>query len=166
MPSGNPVLQDIIANIVTTMQAINGTPDYYTAIPIANVFVASHAAMLDNPNIVPCVYVVPQGASIDAPRGGASPYRINQLFSFGMYGKLVLYTNVRSDTMHVQIEQLVRDAHRAFGLDPTRGGLAVDSRITGYEMIYPTDESDAIGGADLSFEVWYRTLRDDLNTPH
>lgn len=165
-PSLSPVITRIRQNIVTTMQGINGDPDYFTFVPPENVFVVRNAAMLDNPTVVPSIYIASLGADIDSPKNKTSPYEINQLFSHGMYGVIRLYTNVRSDSINEIIEKFVRDVHVAFSLDRTRGGNAVHSKIAGYELIYPADESDGIGGADLPFEVWYRTLKTNMEEVH
>jgi len=64
-----------------------------------------------------------------------------------------------------EIEQFVRDAHKAVLIDRQRSSNAISTRASSDEVFYPTEDDEPYTTANLIVEVDYRTRWDDLNFP-
>tara|TARA_R110000765_G_scaffold341920_1_gene432032 strand:- start:586 stop:1098 length:513 start_codon:yes stop_codon:yes gene_type:complete len=63
-----------------------------------------------------------------------------------------------------EMEQFVRDAHKAVLIDRQRDGNAISTRASSDEVFYPADDEPYVS-ANLILEVDYRTRWNDLNSP-
>lgn len=61
------------------------------------------------------------------------------------------------DTIAVEIEH-------ALAADPTRGGYAKDTRVTGFEVDYDGEGDQSVGVARFTIAVDYVTLENDVET--
>jgi len=77
--------------------------------------------------------------------------------------QLSLIMRTRTDAVK-EMEQFVRDAHKAILIDRQRNGNAISTRATSDEVFYPADD-EPYTTANLIIEVEYRTRWNDLNYP-
>ncbi len=77
--------------------------------------------------------------------------------------QLSLIMRTRTDAVK-EMEQFVRDAHKAVLIDRQRNSNAISTRASSDEVFYPADD-EPYTTANLIIEVDYRTKWNDLNSP-
>ena len=152
-PSGTPTKEALLQNLETVLAAISAGADYYTTV---NHVTRINTVSLELPQY-PAIVLTPLGTEYDPPGevttlAIAGNYRIRAL--------LVLRT--RTDAVQ-ELENFIRDVHKAILADTTRGGLAIDTRLVSDEVYYPTDQKEPVAMAELVILISYRTPRTDLN---
>jgi len=155
-PTGEPVKEDILANIedVALPLLVTGA-DYYTTVATITRIDAGPMDVKD----FPAVIIVPLGA--DYAREG-SQGTLTLAASFRI--QLSLFLRTRTDAT-LKIERFMRDVHKALLIDRTRAANAINTRVMSDEVFYPTEDDEPYVSANLTVEVDYRTVWDDLNTP-
>jgi hypothetical protein len=152
-PSGIPVKRAVFENLETTLAAITAGSDYYTSV--------ARVTRIDSVPIelteYPAIILTPSSTDYDPPGDAttlaiAGHYRID--------ATLVIRTRTSAVD---ELENFIRDVHKAILVDITRGGLAIDTRLTSDRVFYPTDIEEPVAIAELSIEIHYRTRRTDLN---
>ena len=155
-PSGEPVKEDILANLEdTALPLIVAGADYYTTV---ETITRVDAGPMDVKSF-PAIIIVPLNTDYD--REGtqgtltiAAAYRI----------QLSLFLRTRTDSA-LKLERFIRDVHKAVLVDRTRNSNALNTRAVSDEVFYQTEDDEPYASANLTIEVDYRTLFDDLNTP-
>lgn len=153
-PSGEPVKEQLLANLETTLAAIVEGADYYTT--VRKVLRLDAAA--PEINAFPAIVIVPIGTRYDNQRSqvvGA----VAALYTV----QLTLLVRTATDVA-TTIERFIRDVHKALFVDITRGGPAINTRVVSDEIFYPSDAREPIGGADLEVAIDFRTPRSNFNT--
>lgn len=153
-PSSESLKEQILANIVTTLEGVTGGSDYFHTI--------YQVKRLDTPSTsfasFPAVLVVPLSTQYDNPRSAVVGA------NHGSF-QIQLSCFIRTATdISKQIERLIHDVHTALWVDISRGGIALNTRIVSDDVFYPSPETEPLGGVDISIEVDYRTPRTDLTT--
>lgn len=152
-PSGLPVKRAVFENLETTLAAITAGSDYYTSV--------ARVTRIDSVPIelteYPAIILTPSSTDYDPPGDAttlaiAGHYRID--------ATLVIRTRTSAVD---ELENFIRDVHKAILVDITRGGIAIDTRLTSDRVFYPTDIEEPVAIAELSIEIIYRTRRTDLN---
>jgi hypothetical protein len=152
-PSGIPVKRAVFENLETTLAAITAGSDYYTSV--------ARVTRIDSVPIelteYPAIILTPSSTDYDPPGDAttlaiAGHYRID--------ATLVIRTRTSAVD---ELENFIRDVHKAILVDVTRGGIAIDTRLTSDRVFYPTDIEEPVAIAELSIEIIYRTRRTDLN---
>ena len=152
-PSGIPVKRAVFENLETTLAAITAGSDYYTSV--------ARVTRIDSVPIelteYPAIILTPSSTDYDPPGDAttlaiAGHYRID--------ATLVIRTRTSAVD---ELENFIRDVHKAILVDITRGGIAIDTRLTSDRVFYPTDIEEPVALAELSIEIIYRTRRSDLN---
>ncbi|MCH9836015.1 hypothetical protein K0U83_10155 [bacterium] len=152
-PSGIPVKRAVFENLETTLAAITAGSDYYTSV--------ARVTRIDSVPIelteYPAIILTPSSTDYDPPGDAttlaiAGHYRID--------ATLVIRTRTSAVD---ELENFIRDVHKAILVDITRGGIAIDTRLTSDRVFYPTDIEEPVAIAELSIEIIYRTRRTDLN---
>jgi hypothetical protein len=152
-PSGIPVKRAVFENLETTLAAITAGSDYYTSV--------ARVTRIDSVPIelteYPAIILTPSSTDYDPPGDAttlaiAGHYRID--------ATLVIRTRTSAVD---ELENFIRDVHKAILVDITRGGIAIDTRLTSDRVFYPTDIEEPVALAELSIEIIYRTRRTDLN---
>lgn len=77
--------------------------------------------------------------------------------------RLTLILRTR-DNPSEELENFIRDVHKALLVDITRGGLAINTRMLSDDVYYPTQIEEPVAVADCTITVDFRTLRTDLNS--
>lgn len=152
-PSGTPVKEAVLANLETTLAGITAGSDYYTSVARVNRIDTVPIELTEYPAII----LVPSGASYDPP-GDATTLAIAVHYRV----EATLVIRARTDAVE-KLENFIRDVHKALLVDITRGGLAIDTRLTEDRVYYPTDIEEPVAIAELSIEIHFRTRRTDLN---
>lgn len=152
-PSGTPIKLLILDDLLTTLAGINGGTAYYTTVAVAT----RVDTMPIDMGMYPAIILVPEGTNYDPP---------GQVTTLAIKGHMrveaTLIVRTRSDAV-VDLENFIRDVHKAILIDPTRGDLAIDTKLNSDEVFYPTDNEEPVAVAKLSIEIIYRTDRDNLN---
>jgi len=152
-PSGIQVKRAVFENLETTLAAITAGSDYYTSV--------ARVTRIDSVPIelteYPAIILTPSSTDYDPPGDAttlaiAGHYRID--------ATLVIRTRTSAVD---ELENFIRDVHKAILVDITRGGIAIDTRLTSDRVFYPTDIEEPVAIAELSIEIIYRTRRTDLN---
>ena len=152
-PSGIPVKRAVFENLESTLAAITAGADYYTYV--------ARVTRIDSVPIelteYPAIILTPSSTDYDPPGDAttlaiAGHYRID--------ATLVIRTRTSAVD---ELENFIRDVHKAILVDITRGGIAIDTRLTSDRVFYPTDIEEPVAIAELSIEIIYRTRRTDLN---
>lgn len=153
-PSGTPLKEQIVDDLVTTLQAISAGDDYYTT--VEQVIRIDGGPM--ELKMFPAVAVLPSKTEYD--REGSHGTTTIRAF---LYVQLSLFIRSRTDAAD-KIERFVRDVHKAVIADRTRGDRALHTTVLSDEVTYPTEDDEPFTIADLVVEVVYRTPYDDLNS--
>lgn len=154
-PSGSPVKEQILDDLVSTLQTISAGDDYYTT--VEQVVRVDGGPM--ELKMFPAVAVLPSKTEYDR-EGSQGTTTISAYF----YVQLSLFVRTRTDGAE-KIERFIRDVHKAVIADRTRGDRAVHTAVIQDEVTYPTEDDEPFTIADLVVEIVYRTRFDDLNTP-
>lgn len=153
-PSGTPLKEQIIENLVTTLQGISAGDDYYTTV--------EQVARVDGGpmelKMFPAAAVLPMHTEYD--REGSHGTTTIRAF---LYVQISLFIRSRTEGA-LKIERFVRDVHKALIEDRTRGDRAMHTSMISDEVTYPTEDDEPFTIADLVVEVVYRTPFNDLNT--
>jgi hypothetical protein len=152
-PSGTPVKEAVLQNLETALAAIAAGAAYYTTVARVQ---RINTVPIDLPEY-PAIVLVPLGTDYDPP-GAATTLAIAGHYRV----QATLIIRSRTDAV-ADLENFIRDVHKALLVDPTRGGLAIDTRLVSDSVYYPTDIEEPVALADLVIEVHYRTTRTDLN---
>ena len=155
MPSGEPVKEDILQNLKTTIEGIAAGGDYYTDVREVSLLEAEPTMVSQ----YPCAIISPLGTEYDHP-GTATMNTITGHYRV----RATLLVRTRTNAA-LSIERFVRDVQKSILIDITRGGNAIDTYMTSDDVFYPTELDEPVAGADCVILVHYRTLRTDLNTP-
>jgi hypothetical protein len=155
-PSGSPVKEAILDDLQNTALAlVVAGSDYYTTIEKIQRVDAGPMELKE----FPAAIIVP--LSTDYEREGsrgtrtiAASYRI----------QITLFLRTRTDAAS-KIERFIRDVHKAVLVDRYRNANAINTRVTGDEVFYPTEDDEPYTTANVVLEVDYRTVWDDLNAP-
>lgn len=153
-PSGTPVKEAILQDLETTLAAISAGADYYTSVATVT---RVNTVAIDLPEF-PAIVLTPLGTEYDPP-GQATTLAIAGHYRI----RATLVVRTRTDAVE-DLENFIRDCHKAMLVDTTRGGLAIDTRLVSDEVYYPTDIEEPVALAELTIMVIYRTQRTDLNT--
>jgi YHS domain-containing protein len=154
-PVSDPVKLQILDDLQTTLEGINGGATYYNT--VAKVY--RRKVALPDVNSFPSIIVTPEGTGYDNGRSAvvgavAGSYRI----------ELTLLMRAANDVPD-EVEKLIHDVHTALFADITRGNLALNTRVVRDDVFYPADQQDPICGAVVQIEIDYRAPRTDLTTP-
>lgn len=153
-PSGSPVKEQVLDNLQTTLAAIAAGDDYYNTVALVNRINTAPVEVAQYPAII----ITPIGTDYDQP-GEATTLAIRANFRIQL--TLILRTR---DNPSEELENFIRDVHKALLVDITRGGLAINTRMISDEVYYPTQIEEPVAVADCGIVVDFRTLRTDLNT--
>ena len=153
MPVGEPVKLQILTSVQTALEGITAGVDYYTSVRS----VTRAAALPIEIDDTPAIIITPVETIYDTPT--QSTLSVHAHYHI----RLTLVARTRSDPSEV-LERFIRDVHKALIADVTRGGLAVYTRVLEDAVFYPTSEDEPVAVADCLVDVYYRTLRNDLNT--
>ena len=156
MVVGTPVKELILDNLENTaLPLIVAGADYYTTVEQITRVEGGPMEL----KMFPAIVIVPLSTDYD-PEGTegtltmAAAYRI----------QLSLFLRTRTDPTS-KIERFIRDTHKAIMIDRTRNANAINTRAVNDEVFYPTDDDEPYTIANLTIEVDYRTVWDNLNTP-
>lgn len=166
MPTGNPVAELILQNIELTFKSINGEPDYFTTVNPANV--KRMDKNLIEVNSFPFIGFVASDTFYDRL---PIEKRVSQRISTEMFVEVTIALQTRAATAQTDLENFIRDVHRAWMLDKGKRGLhpingnelAFDSRLVEAHRYYTNTERGPLSWADMTFEVNYGTKRYELN---
>lgn len=145
-PTVLTVRERILLNIEESLTAIKGAPTYYHKVAKVRRFLGN---TLEFPNY-PAIAIVPGQDKADDSRLGLIEYRL----------PVTLLLMVKSQRWPADLSRLIADVRVAMTTDWTRGGLALTTCGT-VEEIYDSEPSAPLGGAQLEYEVLYRTLYHD-----
>ncbi len=152
-PSGEPIKEQILQDIETTLLTVVAGASYYHTIHKVYRIQQAPTTLTSFPSVL----LVPGATSYDGESIRLQK-RIVGSFTILVSG----YVRSGSDLAR-DIERLTRDIHTALFIDITRGGAAINTRVVSDEPFYPTHESDPEGGVDITVDVDFRTSRTDLN---
>lgn len=154
MPVGEPVKEQILADIETTMALLVEGVDYYNT--------AEKILRLDTGalqvNSFPAIVIVPGRTTYDNSRSTVVGV-VAGSFNIVLSGFLKTATDVSKS-----VERLTRDVHKALFVDITRGGVAINTRVLSDDIFYPDDTTEPVCGVHIRIMVDYRALRTNLNT--
>jgi hypothetical protein len=153
-PSGLPVKEAILRDLESALAAITAGADYYTSVARVT---RVDTVPIDLPEF-PAIVITPLGTEYDPP-GQATTLAIHGHYRI----RATLIVRTRTDAV-ADLENFIRDVHKAILVDTTRGGRAIDTRLVSDEVYYPTDIEEPVALAELTIMVLYRTVRTDLNT--
>ena len=153
-PSGEPVKEQIMANLQTTLEGVNGGASYYTDFSKVERVEAGGVQVKTFPTAI----ISPLGTEYDSPNAVVTT-KIGATFRV----EITVFLRTRSNATRA-VERAIRDVHTALYVDRTRGGLAIDTRVAGSDPFYPSEATEPICGADISVSITYRTQATDLNT--
>lgn len=154
-PAGTPVKERVVTHIVSTLEAIDGSPSYHHEI------LAVKRQSPDNPVLVFTAQEFP--AIIVSHADIVRSDDVNAMIQCEL-GVTLRASLLDRENHATELEWLVADLHKALLTDVTRGGIAVDTKITG-ETVYDQEEQTGIASVDLAVRVRFRHLYDDPNTP-
>lgn len=152
-PGGEPVTELILVDLETTLSTIVSGDDYYTDV--------NRVQRIDGRpvdlRVFPQILLVPLEVSFDGAR-------VSGVWSGVMRVSITCILKERTDPVKA-IHRFIRDIHKAVTIDIQRDGNALDTHVERVEPFYPTEETDAMCGADITLAIRYRALESDLNTP-
>lgn len=152
-PAGSPVKERVLEHVKTTLAAI-ASPAYFTDV------VAVKRQTSENPYVAldqaefPAVLISVPTTSYDDG--------VNGILSASTNVSLRLVVQAR-EGVSSNIEQFISDVKAALLADWTRGGLALDTKIVGDEVLVP-EEVTGYAVADVSLTLRWRHLYSDPNT--
>jgi hypothetical protein len=156
-PTDNSVAQEIMDDLKSALQAINGAPNYRTTVRAGQVEVLGANPL--QKNIFPT-------AMLSAPRITWSDARFPLLMGT-LFTTATLVAMNKTDPRGT-IEDFVADAIQALAVvDHTRGGYARDTHVQDSEIYIPFGEDGEplpIVSADLTISVNFAQLRTDPST--
>lgn len=145
-PSGTPVAQQVFEHIVTTLQAIQGAPNFKTTVKSVRV-AGKDVTELDH---FPAILVQPWRASY---RDDTAPtIRGEMLLTI----QPIVASDVESEIPD-KLTDLIEDIRVALLTDHTRGGIAHTTQVQSSEP-YAIVEGWPVFAADLFVVVLYRHL--------
>lgn len=150
-PTGTPVQETILDHVKTTLAAI-ASPTYHTT--VIEVTRLRGDNLFEMPQR-PCVVIsVPDVEDTDT--------------TLAMIAKEMRFTcrcalDDRTDAQEA-VGWFIQDIRHALTRDITRGGVAVDTHVTG-SIPFQSDQLSSICGADVLVHIQFRHLYDDPNTP-
>lgn len=150
-PTGTPVREAILDNIVSTLEAI-AAPSYHTTVSAVHRLRGLNALSL---TAFPAIMVSTPRADWDDTTHGL------QIGSMHLTLRLALQGGADGQE---QLSWFLDDVKVALLADYTRGGVARDTQITGDEA-YQSDEATNVFGADIFVNVKFAHLYTDPNTP-
>lgn len=153
MPVGEPLKLQILQSIETALGNIVAGDDYYT--PVRSISRA--AALPIEVDDAPAIIITPVETIYDTP--SQSTISVHAHY----HVRLTLVARTRTDPA-TTLERFIRDVHKALIEDVTRGGLAVYTRVLEDAVFYPSSEEEPVAVADCLVDVYFRSLRNDLNT--
>lgn len=155
-PSSQPVKEQILDDVITTLQGINGGATYFFDIVDANIKRLDVAPPMVS--TYPSIFVGPAGTEYDNPRS-----EVVRTVAGSLRLQISCYLRTATDVAG-EVERLIHDVHTALYVDITRSGLAINTRLVRDEVFYPTEATEPICGADIFVDIDYRALRTDLTT--
>lgn len=145
------IREQIVANAATALAAINGSGDYHTALET----IARSQLVPRNLDALPATHVREgEERIVDGP----DPL-ITRILSLHVLGWIAREVD-EPDALATMKNRLQADIERAVLTDPTRGGLAVNTRVAGSPAVDDL-EADHLGAVQVDFEVLYRTRTHD-----
>lgn len=158
-PSGTPVQERALQNLQTALEAINGSPGFYTTLAPDGV----HRNKGDNPlelKQFPAILMMEGEVSKD--ENSAWP-----MVECVMPVVLRCALN-RRDGVETELRKFAADVAQAvranYRLADGGGDVALVAEVTG-EQAYQTDGVSPIGAVDVVLSIRYRYLYEDPNTP-
>lgn len=153
-PSGEPVKELVLQDLEAVFLGITEGTDYYTTVRRVHRVETVPIEVKE----YPCIILTPLGSDYDQP--GAATTLSLQTHS-RIRATLIVRTR---DNATLALERFIRDVHKALLVDITRGGLAINSRMLDDRVYYPTQLDEPVAVADCTLEIYFRTLRTDLNS--
>lgn len=154
-PTGTPVKERVMTNLVAALEAIDGSPAYHHEV------LAVKRQSPDNPVLVFTAQEFP--AIILSHADISRDDSVNAMIQCEL-GVTVRASLLDRENHATELEWLVADLHKALLTDVTRGGVAMDTKILG-ETVYEQEEVTGVASVDLAVRVRFRHLYDDPNTP-
>lgn len=153
-PAGTPVKESILANVVTTLQGITGSPNYHHTIrsvkrlDVDNPFVA-----FDSQEFPAIILSYAEVTRDDSTHGVIR----------GEIGQSAIAVLSNRESYATELEWLIADIHRALLSTYTRGGYAFDTKITGEQVLEP-EEVAGLAAVQITFRMRFGHAYDDPNT--
>jgi hypothetical protein len=123
MPS-DPIRENIFQDIKTAIQAVSGTPNYFTIIDSKKVNII-HSFVATQQFDEPYVYIYPGDELVDPDMGEKGKiYKVLQIDIEGW-----LRADDDMSTMNTIINRFIHDIEKCLMIDPKRNGNAIDTRI-------------------------------------
>lgn len=148
--TSDPVLERIISNFETTLRGIQGPPAFHHRAVDVKRFCGNPMLF---PNY-PAIGFVP----------GAVRFNDQRLALIECVLPITVQAMVKSQRWQRDIVTFCTDIQVAVLTDHTRGGVAVTTRGALTDML-DSEPSSPLGGAQMEFEVVYRTLYHDPGSP-
>lgn len=155
-PSSESIKEQILDDILTTLQGINGGATYFNTVTAGNVRRLDMAPPTIGTS--PTILVAPTGTTYDNPRSG-----VLRTVAGSLRVEIACIIRTATDVAK-KVERIIHDVHTALFVDITRSGLAINTRVVADDVWYPTDESEPLCGANIIVVVDYRALRTDLTS--
>lgn len=151
-PSGTPVDEAILDNVVATLAAI-ATPSYHLTFKRAERFIPLNATQVQE---YPSALV------------GTADITWSDALHFRLSGDMRFTVRALVEDREAHQESLAwaaADVRKALLADVTRGGLAVDTKVLAQSPFMLISEAgNAVTGVDVSVQVRFRHQYDDPNT--
>lgn len=148
-----PISEQIIVDVENALRSITILAGYRFDADVERVEPESPAAERDS-----AVLMMPSSPTV---RGDAVS---NQSDVDWQLDFEIVATRIKSENDATPMESLLHDSFsdiiRAVMHDGTRGGLAIDTTLTGAEILDPGPGA-VVGYVIVRFGVWYRTLRNN-----
>lgn len=144
----------IIDNVVSTLQAIDGTGDWHVDVAAVRRMMGSTATDLR----VPGIAVVHNGAQLTEKRLTYDAYRLGLILSLALPGHTANYD--------AALRNFASDCQAALLADESRGGLAIWTTVDSVE-VYDKPEGASFAVAEVTVEIEYRIdPRDPTTNPY
>jgi hypothetical protein len=153
-PSNNPVKWEVLNTIKTNLAAITVANDFHTN--VRKVHLIDGGPL--NLAAFPCIVVAPGFTEYTSGAG-----RVTGVLEGKMSVDMGIYVKTRTNAVQT-VEKFTRDVITKMLSDVTLGGISFNVVPERDEIYLPSDASDPICGAELTFSIYYRTLRTDLNS--
>lgn len=143
------VREQILENIVTTLETIDRESGYFFTVAKANRHVGGVGSVQQSPTLF---------VNVGAEQVVTKVHDYNT-----MSMALTVEAWVRSDksTLARDVERILADIRQVIQVDYTRGGLAIQTDYAGCTEPVITDAEVMWGTIGVQFNVLYRTLRTD-----
>ena len=150
-PTTDTGRNSVVDNVRTTVEAIAAGASYRST--IAKVLLGGLTPV--NVYEFPCAVIIPLAAAHDDARLGMVMSRLELVVHLRAIDKpdeSLAHTGL--ELMH----DLVEDVRKALLVDHTRGGVAIDTHVTG-DTVYPANSASPAYAADVNVSVDYRVSR-------